>query len=189
MIQAEMRRKPRSARRWTRTIPLARRRLRAEEESGPAGRNPARDRSGEEGERSFDEIDFGSYFQDYLDPGFRSPTTMRRSRSTSIRKFSSPRPATLNRPPLSGSSGAEPLAAVRERGAYVIGNLNEDGYLTATGHGDCWPDICVSNGTGYTRPQQKPLRARCRTSPAMANGQGAPGHGHWKWCGCSTPSA
>ena len=48
-----------------------------------SGREGDRERSAEEisadGERAekdpFDEIDFGSYFQDYLDPGFRTGTS------------------------------------------------------------------------------------------------------------------
>src|SRR5512135_349642 len=49
-----------------------------------AGREEKRDReaaaeeapaSTEEKKDSFDEIDFGSFFQDYLDPGYRSPSS------------------------------------------------------------------------------------------------------------------
>ncbi len=42
----------------------------------------------------FDEIDFGSYFQDYLDPGFRSPNNYEEIEKPSIENFLSS-PATL----------------------------------------------------------------------------------------------
>jgi RNA polymerase sigma-54 factor len=79
----------------------------------------------------FDEIDFGSYFQDYLDPGFRSPNNYEEIEKPSIENFLSS-PATLS-DHLFWQLGALNLApAVREAAEYIIGNLNEDGYLTAT---------------------------------------------------------
>jgi RNA polymerase sigma-54 factor len=79
----------------------------------------------------FDEIDFGSYFQDYLDPGFRSPNNYEEIEKPSIENFLSA-PATLT-DHLFWQLGALNLTpAVREASEYVIGNLNEDGYLTAT---------------------------------------------------------
>src|ERR1700735_4656031 len=79
----------------------------------------------------FDEIDFGSYFQDYLDPGFRSPNNYEEIEKPSIENFLSA-PATLT-DHLFWQLGALNLApVVREAAEYVIGNLNEDGYLTAT---------------------------------------------------------
>lgn len=79
----------------------------------------------------FDEIDFGSYFQDYLDPGFRSPNNYEEIEKPSIENFLSA-PATLS-DHLFWQLGALNLSpAVREAAEYIIGNLNEDGYLTAT---------------------------------------------------------
>jgi RNA polymerase sigma-54 factor len=79
----------------------------------------------------FDEIDFGSYFQDYLDPGFRSPNNFEEIEKPSIENFLSS-PATLT-DHLFWQLGALSLSpAVREAAEYLIGNLNEDGYLTAT---------------------------------------------------------
>jgi RNA polymerase sigma-54 factor len=79
----------------------------------------------------FDEIDFGSYFQDYLDPGFRSPNNYEEIEKPSIENFLSA-PATLS-DHLFWQLGALSLSpAVREAAEYIIGNLNEDGYLTAT---------------------------------------------------------
>jgi RNA polymerase sigma-54 factor len=79
----------------------------------------------------FDEIDFGSYFQDYLDPGFRSPNNYEEIEKPSIENFLSA-PATLS-DHLFWQLGSLNLSpAVREAAEYIIGNLNEDGYLTAT---------------------------------------------------------
>ncbi|MGC2639891.1 MAG: RNA polymerase sigma-54 factor [Acidobacteriaceae bacterium] len=79
----------------------------------------------------FDEIDFGSYFQDYLDPGFRSPNNYEEIEKPSIENFLSA-PATLS-DHLFWQLGALSLSpAVREAAEYIIGNLNEDGYMTAT---------------------------------------------------------
>jgi RNA polymerase sigma-54 factor len=78
----------------------------------------------------FDEIDFGSYFQDYLDPGFRSPNNYEEIEKPSIENFLST-PATLT-DHLFWQLGALTLSpAIREAAEYLIGNLNEDGYLTA----------------------------------------------------------
>ena len=94
----------------------------------------------------FDEIDFGSYFQDYLDPGFRSPNNYEEIEKPSIENFLSA-PATLT-DHLFWQLGALSLApAVREAAEYVIGNLNEDGYLTATDE-----ELL----TGYLREQLEP---------------------------------
>src|SRR6202034_8906 len=79
----------------------------------------------------FDEIDFGSYFQDYLDPGFRSPNNYEEIEKPSIENFLSA-PATLT-DHLFWQLGALNLSpAVREAAEYIIGNLNEDGYLNST---------------------------------------------------------
>ncbi len=79
---------------------------------------------------SFEEIDFGSFFDDYLDPGYKSPAG-EVIEKPSFENFLS-RPASL----------ADHLEwqlrlslcsdAVREAGTSIIGNLNEDGYLTAS---------------------------------------------------------
>ncbi len=81
-----------------------------------------------EGKDPFDEIDFGSYFQDYLDPGFKSPSS-----------------ETNERPPFENfipnlTSLADHLEwqlrctpclnEVSNAASFIIGNLNEDGYLT-----------------------------------------------------------
>ena len=94
----------------------------------------------------FDEIDFGSYFQDYLDPGFRSPNNYEEIEKPSIENFLSA-PATLT-DHLFWQLGALNLSpVVREAAEYIIGNLNEDGYLTATDE-----ELLA----GYLREQMEP---------------------------------
>jgi RNA polymerase sigma-54 factor len=94
----------------------------------------------------FDEIDFGSYFQDYLDPGFRSPNNYEEIEKPSIENFLSA-PGTLT-DHLFWQLGALSLTpAVREAAEYIIGNLNEDGYMTAT------DDELLA---GYLREQMEP---------------------------------
>ncbi|HEV2116632.1 MAG TPA: RNA polymerase factor sigma-54 [Terriglobales bacterium] len=79
----------------------------------------------------FDEIDFGSFFQDYLDPGYRSQGEMESVEKPSFENFLS-RPSTLT-DHLMWQLGSLPVRAeVSVAAELVIGNLNEDGYLIAT---------------------------------------------------------
>lgn len=99
----------------------------------------------------FDEVDFGSYFQDYLDPGFRTPSTFEEYDKPSFEQFLTS-PSTLS-DHLHWQIGAMTLMpGVRSTVELLIGNLNEDGYLTATeeeilglGEGHIW----VSAGAGW----------------------------------------
>ena len=104
-----------------------------------AGREAERERSAEEvateHERvekdPFDEVDFGSYFQDYLDPGFRTASNFEEIEKPSFENFLS-QPSTLT-DHLDWQLGSMSLAPeVRLAADLVVGNLNEDGYLTAT---------------------------------------------------------
>jgi len=78
----------------------------------------------------FDEIDFGSFFDDYLDPGYKSPA------SESIEKPSFETfltaPVTLGDHLRSQLSVSLITDEVRNAAESIIGNLDEDGYLTAT---------------------------------------------------------
>jgi len=104
-----------------------------------AGLEGDRERSAEEvaaeGERvekdPFDEIDFGSYFQDYLDPGFRTASNFEEYDKPSLESFLS-QPGTLSDHLMwqLGSMTLDP--EVRSAAELVIGNLNENGYLTAS---------------------------------------------------------
>jgi RNA polymerase sigma-54 factor len=79
---------------------------------------------------SFDEIDYDAYFQDYIEYGY-NPRMGEDHEEFPIEN-------TLTRPPnltdhlawQLGMSDASP--AVKEIGAFIIGNIDEDGYLRAT---------------------------------------------------------
>ncbi len=79
----------------------------------------------------FNEIDFGSYFQDYLDPGYRTQPEYEDSEKPSFENFLS-QPTTLS-DHLAWQLGALSLAADLHYAAeLIIGNLDEDGYLAAS---------------------------------------------------------
>jgi RNA polymerase sigma-54 factor len=79
----------------------------------------------------FEEIDFGSFFQEYLDPGYRSQGEMEEIERPSFENFLS-KPTNLT-DHLMWQLGSIPTSpAVREAAELIIGNLNEDGYLIAT---------------------------------------------------------
>ncbi len=80
----------------------------------------------------FDEIDFGSYFQDYLDPGFRTGgSSFEDVDSPSFENFLS-KPSTLADHLLwqLGSMSLRP--ELRETAQLIVGNLDENGYMTAS---------------------------------------------------------
>ncbi len=103
-----------------------------------AGREGDRELSAEqkaaEADRSekdpFDEIDFGSYFQDYLDPGFRSggSSSFEDVDAPSFENFLS-KPGTLSDHLLwqLGSMSLRP--ELRAAAEVIVGNLDESGYL------------------------------------------------------------
>jgi len=79
---------------------------------------------------SFEEVDFGSYFQDYLDPGYRTQPEFEESDKPSFEHFLS-QPTSLS-DHLAWQLGALTLEPrLHEAAEYVIGNLDEDGYLAA----------------------------------------------------------
>jgi len=80
---------------------------------------------------SFEEIDFGSFFKDYLDPGFRSPGDFEEIERPSFENFLS-KPSTLTDHLTWQLGSISTTPPVREAAELVIGNLNEDGYLIAT---------------------------------------------------------
>ncbi len=78
----------------------------------------------------FDEIDLGDYFDNYLDPGFKSPASENVEKPSFETFLSSP--VTLSdhlRSQLALVAMTEP---VRDAAEEIIGNLDENGYLTAT---------------------------------------------------------
>jgi len=79
----------------------------------------------------FEEIDFGSFFQDYLDPGYRTYGEMEEVERPSFENFLS-KPSNLT-DHLTWQLGALNLRPeVREAADLIVGNLNEDGYLIAS---------------------------------------------------------
>jgi RNA polymerase sigma-54 factor len=79
----------------------------------------------------FEEIDFGSFFQDYLDPGFRTRSEIEDLERPSFENFLS-KPSNLT-DHVMWQLGSLPLRKeVRSAAELVIGNLNEDGYLIAS---------------------------------------------------------
>src|SRR4030088_1736058 len=79
----------------------------------------------------FEEIEFGSFFQDYLDPGYRTHSEMEDIERPSFENFLS-KPTNLT-DHLGWQLGALSLRPpVREAADLIIGNLNEDGYLIAS---------------------------------------------------------
>jgi RNA polymerase sigma-54 factor len=85
----------------------------------------------EEKKDPFDEIDFGSFFRDYLDPGYRSSSDMEEIERPSFENFLS-KPTTLTDYLMWQLGALNVRPQVRAAAELVIGNLNEDGYLTAS---------------------------------------------------------
>jgi len=78
----------------------------------------------------FDEIDFGSFFHEYLDPGLRTPIEMEDSEKPSFENFLS-KPTTLSDHLMWQLGSLHVNEDVYRAAVLVIGNLNEEGYLTA----------------------------------------------------------
>ena len=78
----------------------------------------------------FDEIDFGSFFDDYLDPGYKSPASESVEKPSFETFLSSP--VTLADHLHSQLSVSVLSEDVRDAAESIIGNLDEDGYLSAS---------------------------------------------------------
>jgi RNA polymerase sigma-54 factor len=79
----------------------------------------------------FEEIDFGSFFQDYLDPGYRSSGEMEEIEKPSFENFLS-KPGNLSDHLLWQLGAISVRPPVHEAAELIIGNLNEEGYLIAS---------------------------------------------------------
>src|SRR5215472_16029396 len=79
---------------------------------------------------TFDEIDFGSFFDEYLDPGYKSPAS-ESVEKPSFETFLSA-PVTLGDHLLSQLSVSLVSDRIRNAAESIIGNLDEDGYLSAS---------------------------------------------------------
>jgi RNA polymerase sigma-54 factor len=78
----------------------------------------------------FDEIDFGSFFDDYLDPGYKSPAS-ESVEKPSFETFLSA-PVTLGDYLRSQLSVSLISDEVRNAAESIIGNLDDDGYISAS---------------------------------------------------------
>jgi RNA polymerase sigma-54 factor len=79
----------------------------------------------------FSEIDFGSYFRDYLDPGYRTQPEYEETEKPSFENFLS-QPTSLS-DHLAWQLGSLSLdRRLHEAAEFIVGNLDEDGYLAAS---------------------------------------------------------
>ena len=78
----------------------------------------------------FEEIDFGSFFRDYLDPGHRTHYDMESLERPSFENFLS-KPTTLTDHLIWQLGSLQLRPSLRDACELIIGNLNEDGYLSA----------------------------------------------------------
>jgi RNA polymerase sigma-54 factor len=92
-----------------------------------------KDETGPEAEKKdpFDEIDFGSFFRDYLDPGYRNSADLEEIDRPSFENFLS-KPGTLSDHLIWQLGSVTLRPSVYAAAELVIGNLNEEGYLTAS---------------------------------------------------------
>src|SRR5271167_4122070 len=79
----------------------------------------------------FEEIDFGSFFQEYLDPGYRSSGEMEEIEKPSFENFLS-KPGNLSDHLLWQLGAISVRPPVHQAAEVIIGNLNEEGYLIAS---------------------------------------------------------
>jgi RNA polymerase sigma-54 factor len=94
----------------------------------PASNDPALDTPA--ATDPFDEIDFGSFFDEYLDPGYKSPASESVEKPSFETFLSSP--VTLGDHLRSQLSVSVISGDIRGAAESIIGNLDEDGYLSAS---------------------------------------------------------
>jgi RNA polymerase sigma-54 factor len=99
-------------------------------EAAPNGLLEAPEPAVESPADAFDQIDFDNYFNDYLDPGFKSPASETIEKPSFETFLSSP--VTLSDHLRSQLALVTLAENVRDAAEGVIGNLDENGYLTAT---------------------------------------------------------
>ncbi|MBV9081697.1 MAG: RNA polymerase factor sigma-54 [Acidobacteriaceae bacterium] len=95
-----------------------------------AAAGPAPDEAPKTETDPFDEIDFGSFFDDYLDPGFKTPVGESPDKPSFETFLSSP--VTLTDHLQAQLSVMVLPERVRQAANSIIGNLEESGYLTTT---------------------------------------------------------
>ncbi|MBI4464358.1 MAG: RNA polymerase factor sigma-54 [Acidobacteria bacterium] len=102
----------------------------AEAEDRPAASSDEEIRQAEGNTDPFEEIDFGSFFDEYLDPGYRTPQA-ETVELPSFENFLSS-PATLLDHLSWQLAAGHHSAALQETIESILGNLDEDGYLAAS---------------------------------------------------------
>ena len=107
----------------------------------------------------FEEIDFGSFFQDYLDPGYRSPEGEMVEKPSFENFLSEPTTLTDHLVWQLGSLNVKP--GVRAAAELIVGNLNEEGYLLASDE-----ELMAAADPSFRVPQ--PVRAEAKA--AKGNG-------------------
>ncbi len=108
----------------------------------------------------FDEIDFGTYFDDYLDPGYKSPASENVEKPSFETFLSSP--VTLCDHLHSQLALVALSEEVRDAAESIIGNLDENGYLTARRP----EEIAAAEGHHRRRTSTEALRVVQTLDPA-----------------------
>ncbi|HEY5029526.1 MAG TPA: RNA polymerase factor sigma-54 [Candidatus Angelobacter sp.] len=128
-----------------------------------------KDETGPEAEKKdpFDEIDFGSFFRDYLDPGYRNSADLEEIDRPSFENFLS-KPGTLSDHLIWQLGSVTLRPAVYAAAELVIGNLNEEGYLTAS------DDELM--GVAQTRESAEPVIEAATGDVEFASTQIEPSH-------------
>jgi RNA polymerase sigma-54 factor len=120
----------------------------------------------------FDEIDFGSYFQDYLDPGFRTASNFEEYDKPSFENFLS-QPSTLSDHLLWQLGSLTLPPEIRAAAELVVGNLNENGYLTASDE-ELMEGLAQFKGPAWPEPIPFERGLKAKLSPqgeAPSNGE------------------
>jgi RNA polymerase sigma-54 factor len=128
-----------------------------------------KDETGPEAEKKdpFDEIDFGSFFRDYLDPGYRNSADLEEIDRPSFENFLS-KPGTLSDHLMWQLGSITVSPAVYAAAELVIGNLNEEGYLTAS------DDELM--GVAQAKDAENPAPEVASTDSALADLPAQPSH-------------
>ena len=113
----------------------------------------------------FEEIDFGSFFSEYLDPGMRTSIEMEDSEKPSFENFLS-KPSTLTDHLMWQLGSLHVQEDVYRAAELVIGNLNEEGYLIASDDellglvdADMGPDVAIEAQESVEPAPQAPVVA------------------------------
>jgi RNA polymerase sigma-54 factor len=113
----------------------------------------------------FEQIDFGSFFQDYLDPGYRTNSEIESVERPSFENFLS-KPSTLTDHLMWQLGAIHTTEPVRIAAELVIGNLNDDGYLIATDD-----ELMAQAHLDYRAPSPSE-QAIAQTEPKITVGDG-----------------